>query len=409
VSEFLTTERKRNGDQFSSGPRPVESPDSAIALMVSGYPQWVHDVEKDEVVPFDTARLIEATRLLDVLSLAGPPGCPTDVPPALQPVVQYQVAATFSRHGRHPVDPKSAMSIPYIMDMAQALGHPLESLPIYVFTPLTLGSESLACALKFKNRLRSVSVSDMASLGCVTPIHPGDAFALCGAEVVGAAILLREMIDLPIHWGIRLCPIDLRNMAMSLGSPEDLLLQFGNAELNAFLHGTRWWPASGNVHTSAKLPSAQSCTEKASLMTAGALLGARRFGDAGSLSLDEVFSAEQLMYDLEIRDHVQRLVSGMDADCGPERCLKDVLEGVEQKTFAGLETTLGLHRDIYWHPKLFHRQFFSAWQSGGAQTLRESARQRMSDLLRQHEYELEGGLRRQLDRIVDRAKADLGD
>jgi trimethylamine:corrinoid methyltransferase-like protein len=306
------------------------------------------------------------------------------------------------------VDPKSAETMPYILDMAEALGHPLESLPIYIFTPLTLGSESLECALKFRNRLRSVSVSDMASLGCTTPIHPGDAFALCAAEVVGAALLLREIIDLPIHWGIRLCPIDLRGLAMSLGSPEDLLLQFANAEVNAFLHGTRWWPAAGGIHTGAKLPSAQSCAEKASLMTAGALLGARHFADAGTLSLDEVFSAEQLLYDLEIRDHVQRLVGGMAGDCDPERCLRDVSDGVEQKTFAGLETTARVHREMYWHPTLFHRQFFSAWQSEGCRSLREIARARLHDLLTQHEYELEGDVRRQVDRIVDRARAALG-
>ena len=156
-----------------------------------------------------TEKLIEATKLLDVLSLSGPPGCPTDVPPPLQPIVQYWVAVNYSRHGRGSVDPKSLETLPYIMEMAEVLGNPLRSLPVYVFTPLTLCSESLKCVLKFKDKLSSVGVSDMSSLGCTTPINIGDAFALCIAEVVGAAILLREIIDLPIHWSVRLCPIDL--------------------------------------------------------------------------------------------------------------------------------------------------------------------------------------------------------
>ncbi|HIE26702.1 TPA: hypothetical protein EYP66_05410 [Candidatus Poribacteria bacterium] len=278
VSEFLDAERKRNGDKFSEGAYPTEPSSSKIGVGVSPYPQWVHDIETDKVIPFTTKKLIEATKLLDILSLSGPPGCPADVPPPLQPIVQYWVAATHSRNGRRPVDPKSLETLPYIMAMAEVLDNPLRSLPVYVFSPLTLGSESLKCVLKFKDKLSSVGVSDMSSLGCTTPINTGDAFALCVAEVVGSAILLKEIIDLPIHWSIRLCPIDLHSMAMVLGSPEDLLLQFANAEVNAYFHGTRWYQAVGGIHTNAKLPGAQACTEKASLMTTGAILGARRFG-----------------------------------------------------------------------------------------------------------------------------------
>ena len=354
-----------------------------------------------------TEKLIEATKLLDVLSLSGPPGCPTDVPPPLQPIVQYWVAVNYSRHGRGSVDPKSLETLPYIMEMAEVLGNPLRSLPVYVFTPLTLCSESLKCVLKFKDKLSSVGVSDMSSLGCTTPINIGDAFALCIAEVVGSAILLREIIDLPIHWSIRLCPIDLHSMAMVLGSPEDFLLQFANSEINAYFHGTRWYPGIGGIHTNAKLPGAQACAEKSSLMTTGALLGARGFGSAGTLSLDEVFSAEQLLYDLDIKDHVQRLVEGIDGDCDPKRCLQDVIEGAQQKTFAGLETTLQNYRHVYWHPRLFNRQFFSAWEGEGARTIRQRASAMIRELLSQYEYEPEGELKSELDKILAKAKAEF--
>jgi len=293
------------------------------------------------------------------------------------------------------------------MEMAEVLGNPFRSLPVYVFTPLTLCSESLKCVLKFKDKLSSVGVSDMSSLGCTTPINIGDAFALCIAEVVGAAILLREIIDLPIHWSVRLCPIDLHSMAMVLGSPEDFLLQFANSEVNAYFHGTRWHPAVGGIHTNAKLPGAQACAEKSSLMTTGALLGTRGFGSAGTLSLDEVFSAEQLLFDLDIKAHVQRLVEGVDGDSDPERCLKDVMEGVQQKTFAGLESTLNNYRHVYWHPRLFNRQFFSAWEGEGARTIRQQAHAVIRELLSQYEYELEVELKSELDEILAKAKAEF--
>ena len=405
--EFLDAERTRNGNSFSESPQPVESSSSQIGVSVLRYPQHVHDVETDAIVPFTTERLIEATKLLDVLSLTGPPGCPVDVALPVQPVVQYWIGATYSGHAQGPVDPKSSETMPYIMEMAEVLGNPLRSLPVYVFSPLTLGGESLKCVLKFRERLSSVHVSDMASVGCTVPIHTGDALALSTAEVIGSAILLKEIIELPVHWSIRICPIDLRSMAMVLGSPEDFLLQLTLAEVNAYFHGTRWYPAAGSIHTNAKLPGAQACAEKSSLMTAGALLGARSFGAVGTLSLDEVFSAEQLLYDLEIKEHVGRLVEGIDGECDPERCLRDVIEGLGQKTFVGLESTLENYRDFYWHPKLFERRFLSAWQEQGSKTIRGRTHARIRKLLDQHEYELDRDLQRELDRVLDRAKVEL--
>jgi trimethylamine:corrinoid methyltransferase-like protein len=426
VSEFLDTERERNGNQFSEIPQSIELSSYKIGVSIIEYAQWVHDLESDKIVPFDTERLIEATKLLDVLSISGVPGCPTDVPPPLQPVVQYWVSATYSRHGRRRVDPKSLGTLPYIMEMGEALGNPLRHLPIYIFSPLTVGSESLRCVLAFKNKLSpltkgarglsSVGVSNMPSVGCTAPINIGDAYALSAAEVIGSAILLSEIIDLHVNWGIGLFPIDLRTLAMVFGSPENFLLQLATSEVNAYFHGTRWYPAAGNIHTNAKLPGAQSCAEKASLMTAGALLGARGFGSVGLLSLDEVFSAEQLIYDLEIRDHVQRLIQGVDGDCDPERCLKDIKEGLQQKSFVAIDSTLNGYRQFYWHPKLFDRQFFSAWEGEGANnplpplirgTNRQKAHAMIKELLSQHEYELETELRNELDKILAKARAEL--
>lgn len=408
VREFLESERRCHGNGFSLEPRLPEPAGPEIHLSLNPYAQGVHDLATDCIVPFTTERLIEATRLVDVLGLAGPPGCPVDVPPALQPVVQYWVAAVYNRAGRSPVDPKSRTTLPYIMEMAEVLDHPLRSLPIYVFSPLTLGGESLKCVLEFQDRLTSASVSDMGSVGGTVPLTLGHAVALAVAEVIGSVLLLREIVDLSLFWSIRLCPLDLRSLAMVLGSPEDFLLQLVNAEANAYFHGSPWDPALHSLHTSAKLPGPQACTEKASLMTAGALWGARHFGTAGSLSLDEVFSAEQLLYDLEIRDHVQRMVTGIKGDCDPERCLQEVREGLEQGGFVGLESTARGYPHFYWHPRLFERKFLAAWEREGAPTIRAKAQAQIRYLLHQHCFELDGERRQALDRILARAQRELG-
>lgn len=404
---FLSIERQRHGDRFAEGPHPLAATDRPIEIGVLSYPQWVHDLETDTLIPFTKDRLAEATRLLDVLGLPGVPGCPVDEPPLLQPVVQYWIAATCSRQGRQPVDPKSLETLPHIMAMAEVLGNPIEHLPVYVFSPLILGGESLRCALHFRDRLSWISISDMSSLGCTAPLAVGHAFAVSAAEVIGAAVLLETALELPVHWSIRVCPVDLRFPAMVLGSPEDLLLMLAAAEVNAFFHGTPWHPATVSLHTAAKLPGAQACSEKASLMTVGALLGARSFGYVGTLSLDEAFSAEQLLYDLEIRDQVQRLIAGFDGDCDPKGCLQEVEEALEQGSFAGLETTRQGHRDFYWYPKLFERGFLSTWEARGRPNIRQQVREMIAEHLARHDYELEPSLRRELDRLVAQARADL--
>lgn len=395
----------------SHNPQPVKISSSILDLSVLTYPQHVHDIETDKILPFTTQRLIETTKLLDVLSSRGvvwsPPGCPVDVPPPIQPVVQYWIGAVYSRNGRHPVDPKSNESIPYIMEMGEVMGHPIRHLPIYVFSPLKLVSESLRCVLKFRDKLSGVSVGDMTSVGCTVPINIGDAFAVALAEVVGSAVLVRELVDLPVSWGIRLCPMDMHSMAMVLGSPEDLLLQFACSEVNAYFHGSSWYPSVSGAHTNAKLPGPQACIEKASIMTTGALLGARHFGYAGNLSLDEVFSPEQLLYDIEIKDQVQRLVSGIDVDCDMERCLNDVRESLKYGSFIALSSTAEKHRDVYWYPRLFERQFLSAWIGEGAITIRKKAHDMIRELVSKHDYELEPELRKELDRIVAKAKSDM--
>jgi len=407
----LASEREKNGNNFSETPTPVENTDFHIRVSVSGYPQHVHDIETDKIVPFTTDKLIEATKLVDVLFDRGisssPPGYPADVPAPIQPIVQYWIAAVYSRQQNRASDAKSLESYPYVMDMAEVMDKPLGHLPIYVFTPLSLCGESLRCVLELKDRLSSVSVSDMPSLGCTTPVNIGDAYALGFAEIVGSAILVRELVDLPVYWHVRLCSIDLHSMAMVLGSPEDFLLQIANPQVNAYFHGTSWRPQVSFIHSNAKLPGPQACSEKASLMTAGALMGTRNFGCAGTLSLDEVFSSEQLLYDLEIKDHVQQMVRGIDGNCDPERCLKDIKDAMENKVFVALDSTLEKYNDVYWFPKLFERQFLSAWLGEGAVTICQRAHEMIRELVKKHDYKLDAVRRAELDKFLERAKAKL--
>jgi len=406
ADDFVTQTRAQGG----KAPQDPAEPSPEILLAPCQYAIAVHDLDSDEIVPFTAHRLVEASKLLDTLHPFGvigkAPGTPVDVPPDLQPIMKYRVQALHCRHGQRPVELGTPRATPYLLDMAEALGHPITSADVYVVSPLTVGGESLECALAYRGRLRRVWVSNMSSLGATAPIRPGDALAVGAAEVIGAAILVREATGLPVDWSIRVCPFDPRAMALTLGAPEEFALALASDELNAWYHGRGPGVPWGSLHTQAKLPDQQSAAERLTLMLLPALMGTRVFGGIGRMSLDEVFSAEQAVIDVELRDHVQRLLADPEVDCDPEACLAEAAAGAEGG-FLGLDSTAHSYRATYWWPRLFHRGMLAEWQAAGASELRARAKEMVRRQLRQYDFEPAPDLRREVERIYARAARDL--
>jgi hypothetical protein len=126
--------------------------------------------------------------------------------------------------------------------MSEVLGHPLKILDIWVISPLTLGGDSLDSVLCYADQHDAVRVSNMGSIGSTLPVNIGDVFVVSIAEVIG--------------------------------SPESTLLGILSGQVNAFMHGRRWYPEMAHcMMTIAKLPGAHSCTEKANGMTTGTIFG----------------------------------------------------------------------------------------------------------------------------------------
>ena len=406
-----------------AGGAPTEAgiggPDSAgfgdpapqLQLYVPKYCEFVHDLDRDEIVPLTTERLIEATKLVDTMAArnvyGSAPGIPTDVPPPLQRLAQCRIGAQYSRHGRTPnVEELSPRAFPYLLDMAEALGSPYRYHVVYVVSPLTLSGESCEGVAAILSRLESIHVSNMLSVGGTAPIRLADALALAAAEAMGASLVMAAFSRLPVDWSVRVCPFDPRTMALSLGGPEEVLFQRASDEVTAWYQGREPGSPSGMLHSRAKLPDAQAAAERMCLLLFGALGGTRHFSGAGALSLDEVFSAEQLVVDCEMRDHVQRLLQGADTDCDPAAAAAEIAAGLEQG-FLGLESTASAYRQVYWLPTLFLRDSFASWKAAGASRLGERAREMVRECLRRHDYELAPEIRRELDRIYARAERDL--
>ncbi len=412
VMSFLEDERKRSRSELQKNRDDPSGDEAPFQLYTNDYVQNVHDPATDSIVAFSMESLIEATKLLDVLQDRGiassPPGLPGEISPSIQPVYQYWVAATYSRQGRRPMDPKTLKSIPYVREMSEVLGHPLRTLDVWVVSPLVLGGESLDAVLQYGDQLDSIGVGNMAGIGSTLPIHVGDAFAVSLAEVIGSTVLLREILTTDLHWHTGFHPTDFQSGAMVIGSPESTLFRLLHDQVDAYFRGLEWNPKMwGSIMSMAKLPGAQACCEKTSMMTLSALFGQRDLYYAGSLALDEVYSNEQLLYDIEIKDHVSRLVQGMEDDCDPARCLSDVQEGIREGSFFGLDTTVETFRETYWDPVLFERNTLGVWKAQGSKSIRERTQKMIRELLMKHEYQLEADLQREIDIIRDRARDEV--
>jgi trimethylamine:corrinoid methyltransferase-like protein len=392
----------------SDEPGDQKAPSAAIGMFVSLYPHHLHDALDDTITPFTHDSLAQMTRLVDTFADEGldgsVPGWVPDEPAPLQPVTQYLVAAENARQGAHPVDTTTPESADYVFEMAEIMGHPIRGLPVYLPTPLRLGGESLDIVMANLHRLDHISVGSMPAAGASVPMRPLAAFAVATAELLGGMVTLRELTGKEVHCHPMVLPFDMRATSMVFGSPENLLYHMLASDLNRFygLHQAR---GGGNIHVMAKLPGAQAAAEKAATMSVGALLGTRYFGCAGALSLDEVFSPEQLVIDIEIRDWVQRMVAGMDlAMPDADQVLDEVRDGLK-RGFLDHDATLDTHALENWYPQRFERDLLAAWEGSGRVTLRDRCRAEIEERLARPAFHLDDARHKAMTAVWETASA----
>jgi trimethylamine:corrinoid methyltransferase-like protein len=184
---------------------------------------------------------------------------------------------------------------------------------------------------------------------------------------------------------------------MVMGSPEHQLYALAAADLTAFYSGSRKFGVS-SAYTRANWPGYQAAAEKASAMTTGALLGSRFFMTPGTLALDEVFSPEQFLIDVEVRDHVQRLVDGFIYREDDYDWVEQIGAGAEG-TFLAQDSTLDVYREAYWQPRLFDRGFLHGHEQGERARQLQRIRAMVRDSLASYDFELDADRRREMHRI----------
>jgi trimethylamine:corrinoid methyltransferase-like protein len=162
------------------------------------------------------------------------------------------------------------------------------------------------------------------------------------------------------------------------------------------------------IHTWAKRAGVQAAVEKSTLMMAGALNGASYFDGLGTISLDEVFSPVQLVLDIEIMNHVSRVVAGMSVDAMPSDLCGMIAEGLD-RGYIGSDLTLDHHDSYIWYPDLFDRSNLQSWLSRGEGDALDRAREIVLGILaKPAEFALKASKKKALDEIYSKALQDAG-
>lgn len=371
------------------------------------YPGGVHfryvDPESGEEKPWTFEALHQHTRFLRRLAVegrldGGVPGYPMDVAPELQLLSAYYLRCLyFERPGSQGLS-GGRRAVRYAREIAEAMGEQ-HSFWLEPISPMSLHGDSVDECVQFYEPGMFIGVDPMPVMGSTAPLDWHAGWSQSVAENVGTCLLVQACGMTDFWPTFRLFLPNFATGVAYFNSPLHLTGLLTRREVHRFF-GMEFAGGELLLVPSHK-PDQQAAAEKAFAMAAGAMLGFTNLEGAGALNLDVIFSARQLMIDLEIRD----MVRAMFAEVSEPRVdtLAEVREGVRAGSFFETDLTLDDHGAYFWRPRLFELgqpSASSVLERAGSAHVRERAAEPI--------WELGGEKREELERIMARARAELG-
>jgi trimethylamine--corrinoid protein Co-methyltransferase len=326
------------------------------------------------------------------------------VAPQLREILAYKIGVEHSRTAAH-VGVSSQRGAEIIYEMSRVSG--LEfGLPVFVLSPLRIEGASIEIALDFLERGLDVraELTGMPILGLTAPLWLPGAFVEHVATVLAAYTLfdaagLAERLR--CHFAVY--PFDMKYGTIAYGTPMHALAHLVGCQVNGYYGAPT--DMCKAFHTNAARPDAHSVSQRAAFGALAALAGARRFTFGGMLGIDMIFSAEQLVVDVEIMDYLKHLVQGCKFPGGDAifETLKEVGPGGDFLTHA---STLAGYRDL-WVSDLFQDLSVEQIDARHEAGLQDRIRRRVRALLDSAPYEADKDVVRELDRIYRAAVREL--
>lgn len=364
------------------------APANALTATVGDMCQYYHNPHNDEIELMTTANVIEATRAVESARDRGlgsyVPGVPRDVPPQLQAIVEYRIGAEFTAGGPTLDTLYPPEALDFLFEMAEAFGQPMRGAGIFSVSPLRLSGYEFDLAVQHRERWQEFYVTTYPAAGVSAPVLFRPAWVLSNAEALGGAVALHIIGGgKPVWFSAGMFPVDMRSMTIAGGLPECAWMYWASAQVNRFYHPNAGY--SMMLGTQAKRPGLQAGYEKGMAGALGVMTGCNDLHYIGVLSFDDIFSPEQMLADLELRDALARLRTGIPCD-DPSRWMDVIREGLDQG-YVQADTTLDRWRESYWAPRLFDRLSWHSFQHSSGKTARQRARAEMLERLSRYGYQ----------------------
>lgn len=404
-----------------AAPPPARNePSKEWQVTTAGFSRWLIDIETDEYRTATRQDLRDLIKLVNSFGVGGSyPVMPQDVPPMMRAINCFKICWEMSDNMR-PYDYQQPEEARFIYEMHRVMGKTFD-LTLCVPTTMTIDPKDVAVFLEFyphlkKNRDIRFAVLDYGMLGLTAPVTATGCATITLTHRLAINMLFQLFdpeIQIPVGVGCGR-PTDLRNTCWAFGSPRVHLFQFLNSRIQPALRRRDpglYAPGSVLLETGSAAVDEQAALEKMAIGLLGALQGARTFGYAGVLCVDDVYSGVQFVIDVEMVNYIRETVEAFNPhpdifnmDGLYDEC-RDVALG--RDTFLSHPNTAGRFRNIIPSPDLIVREKLPTWLEH-RKVIKERAREIALDRIRTFEpYHLSEDKQKELDKIYARAEAEL--
>lgn len=370
------------------------------------------DLKTGKLRPPTTQDLIDMTKLGDALDTVGSaPVVPLDVPVHLQIILMHKISYEYSRYRCNDIyehmDKPTHVCADYVYEMARAAGKRF-TFGVWMISPRSFDKNGLKVAYHLLEKGVPMWVSTMPVAGISAPITMISTLLQSMFEHFAGLTMLNLINTKSFNYiapddAFETDPFDMRYSTFVYGSAEYTRATLHKIALCKYYNIP---VIAKSLNTAGKQPDAQAASEIAIHTLISALAGARAFRTGGMLSSCEVYSAEILVIAQEIIEFIKNVLKR--EEFSEKRLMVDEIEAVGPgQSCIGRKSTFELFRKEYWDPVLFNHSNLGQWRDMGAKSIYEQANAIARKKIMEHSYIADEDVRRELDRIYERAKRDM--
>jgi len=385
------------------------------ALIIDGQAVFALDRETGERRLATTADWLEATRLIDALDEVGVWWFmveASDQGDTMADFVGYlrDLFRNFSKHVQDAIStPEQA---PWFLQVLQVVfgdketirrEHPVSFL-LCPHSPLVIEGPYTDAYLALLGWDIPVAVMPMPLMGATAPGSLISTTILGNCEVLGMLCLIQAAAPgTPFIYAPALATMDPRSGRYAAGAIENGLMGAAAVEMGRYYGLPVESTGFGTDHY---VPSIQASYERAMNGMLPVLAWPDLHVGVGLLGGSMVLCLEQLLIDTEMFRTFKRARQGIASD--EDKWLEEVIERVGPGgNFLGERSTVKATRGGEWYiSEMGVHTTFEKWVADGKPKLLDKAREKVDHILATHEpLPLDEDVERELDRIVERAKA----